>query len=147
MVSKSTFMKKLFSLILFVAFAATASYAQTVSFLLTSPPCHNDGVLTATFTGLTPPLTVTWQTAGTSGTSIIHTGVSGLNDALTGYSGGEITLYATDASGLSDTGFYAGQPPFTICPLTVSPGALSGIRYHNSQHLRRWYASIQLPVV
>src|ERR1700744_1686236 len=114
-------MKKLFSLIFFTAITSV-SFAQTASFVLSAPPCHNDGVLNANFTGLTPPLTVSWQTYGTSGTTIIHTGVSGLADALTEYSGGEGNVTATDAAGDVANGFYGGHPPFTICPITVLTG-------------------------
>jgi len=114
-------MKKFFSFILFSAFS-TISFAQTVSFLVSAVPCHNDGVINASFTGLTPPLTVSWQTYGTSGATIVHAGVSGLGDALTGYSGGELNATVTDALGVVASGFYGGMPPFTICPLTTLSG-------------------------
>ncbi|MCD6012021.1 MAG: hypothetical protein K0Q79_1883 [Flavipsychrobacter sp.] len=113
-------MKKLFPLLLFVAFSFSAK-AQP-SFTLVTPPCHNDGVLSATFTGLTPPVTVKWYTHGSAGTTIMHTGVVGPSDALTGYSGGPISISATDALGVFDSGDYAGAPPFTICPLSIAAG-------------------------
>lgn len=103
-------MKKLFSLFLFVAFYVTA-HAQ---FGLVTPPCHNDGVLSVTFTGLTPPMTVKWYTQGSTGTIITHTGVAGLTDVLTSYSGGPILVSATDTFGVMDTASYAGAPPFTF---------------------------------
>gem|GEM_PF-7099523 len=51
-------MKKLIPLLL-GCFMALTSRSQTASFSVTTYPCNNDGVLTANFTGLTPPLTVT----------------------------------------------------------------------------------------
>jgi Secretion system C-terminal sorting domain/SprB repeat/SdrD B-like domain len=111
-------MKKFLTLLSCVAFAVTCS-AQTVSFSLATQPCHNDGTLIANFSGLQPPLTVSWQTAGTTAATIIHTDVTGLVDALTSYSGSQITITATDDTGATVTGFYSGSAPFTICPLSV----------------------------
>src|SRR4051812_33573954 len=116
-------MKKLLPLLVFIA-CAFAATAQT-SFTLVTVPCNNNGILQVSFpTGtLTPPLTVTWQTRGTAGTNIIHTGVSGLSDVLTGYSGGPVFVIGSDATGATDTGTYFGNAPFTLCPLTVHGGA------------------------
>ena len=112
-------MKKLFPLLLLVTYSIIAK-AQP-SFTLVTPPCHNDGVLSASFaSGFTTPITVKWYTRGTAGTTIIHTGVTGSTDVLTGYSGGPISIAVTDATGAFDSGDYAGAPPFTICPLTVA---------------------------
>ncbi len=113
-------MKKLFPLLLVVAFSITAK-AQ-VTFGLITTPCHNDGVLSATFTGMTAPITVKWYTQGSASTTIIHTGVTGPSDVLTGYSGGPITISATDALGTFDTGAYGGAAPFNICPVIVAAG-------------------------
>jgi len=107
-------------LLLFVLFAGSAQ-AQTVSFTLITPPCNNNGILKAYFSGLTPPITVTWTTMGSTGAPIVHTGVAGLNDILTGYSGGPINFVATDSTGASDAGFYAGAAPFTY-GFNVDPG-------------------------
>src|ERR1035437_3862359 len=125
MITKITIMRKIFPLILFVAFTAVSN-AQSISFSITTPACNHNGILSSGFTGLslTPPLTVTYTFTGTSGATIVHTGVAGLFDALTGYSGGPVNVYVTDGFGLSDSGFYAGMPPFTyvitpkhaICP-------------------------------
>ena len=110
-------MKKFFPLILFVLLSF-ASNAQTAFFTLTTTPCNNDGVLTGHFTGLTTPLTVTWQTYGSAGAIITHTSVTGLSDALTGYSGGPVLVTATDVHGATASNSYAGMPPITICTLT-----------------------------
>ncbi len=110
-------MKKLIPLILCSLFSA-ASYGQTATFTVTTAPCHDDGVLTANFTALTPPLTVTWTTYGTLGTTITHTGVGTLSDALTSYSGGPVDISATDGTGTAYN-YYSGMPPFTITGTAV----------------------------
>lgn len=112
-------MKKLLLSTLFAAFAASSN-AQTVSFSLPTAPCNNDGVLTSNFTLLTPPLTVTYTTYGTSGATIVHKGVSGLTDAFTGYSGGPVQVKAIDKMGVSAIGTYAGAAPFA---LTITTGS------------------------
>jgi uncharacterized repeat protein (TIGR01451 family) len=110
---KNTFMRKLFSLVFLIGFAVKAD-AQA-AFSLTTPPCHNNGILAVTFPStLTPPLTVSWYTGGTTGTVITHTAVSSLSDVLTGYSGGPVNVYATDIYGVIDGATYAGAPPFTV---------------------------------
>lgn len=127
MITKNTFMKRLLPFILSAGFALQAQ-AQTISFLLPTAPCHNDGVLVANMAGFTPPLTVTWATEGTTGTNIVHT-TTGLSDALTSYSGGPVTVYVSDATN-STMATYAGAPPFSysisttdaICP---APGTAS----------------------
>ncbi len=111
-------MKKLLPLLLFMVLAV-ATKAQT-TFVLTTVPCHNDGVLSVSFTGVSAPLTVSWQTSGTTGTTIIHTSVSGLTDVLTNYSGGPITVTAVDGTGATASGSYSGYAPFTICPVVVN---------------------------
>lgn len=103
-------MKKLLFFIALLAIAAS-THAQSVTLSVTTAPCNNDGVLTATVTGLTPPLTVTWNTMGITGTTIVHT-VSGLTDALTSYSGGPINISVTDGTGWAYNSF-SGAPPFT----------------------------------
>src|SRR4051812_30260360 len=121
--TKSTIMKKLLPLILFVALAGS-SFAQSVSFTVVTPPCNNNGILKAYFSGLTPPITVRWVTQGTTGGTIMHTGVTALNDILTSYSGGPLTVYASDTLHGLDTGYFAGNAPFSfnlygtpgICP-------------------------------
>ncbi len=112
-------MKKIIPIILCLLYAYTG-IAQTATFTLTTAPCNNDGVLTSNFTGLTPPLTVTWRTYGSTGTNIIHTGVSSLTDALTSYSGGQIQITATDGTSTA-YGYYIGAPPFHYS--TSSTGA------------------------
>ncbi len=136
-------MKKLIPLILFIALAMNAQAIVTIT--LTSPPCHSDGVLTANFTGLTPPLTVTWGTYGWSGTTITHTGVSGLTDVLTSYAGGNIYLTVTDAGGATDWGSFSSPLPFTYtvtatpayCP--ASGTATASVTGGTGPYTYQWY--------
>ena len=122
-------MRKLAFLALFAALSVT-TYAQTLSFSLVTPPCNNDGVLRINMVGLTPPITVNWSTSGTTGTTIIHTVTGTLMDVLTGYSGGPVSVTATDGVGFA-SGFYGGAPPFTYtmaavpesCPILGSMSA------------------------
>jgi uncharacterized repeat protein (TIGR01451 family) len=113
-------MKKLnFFVLALLLIVATAGRAQ-VSFTLTTAPCHNDGVLTATVSGMTSPLTVNWATSGTSGTTITHSGISGSTDALTSYSGGPVSISVTDALGAFAYSYYVGMPPFTYTVATTA---------------------------
>jgi uncharacterized repeat protein (TIGR01451 family) len=123
MISKFTIMRKILPLLFFVAFAGV-SHAQLVSFSVTTPACNHNGVLAISFTGITPPSTVSYVTSGTSGATIIHTGVTGLFDVFTSYSGGPVTVTVTDDFGHTATGSYIGSSPFTytliprhaVCP-------------------------------
>ncbi len=120
-------MKKLFPLLL-LGSSAMSSIAQSVTFSVPVAPCNNDGVITATFSGFTPPLTVVWNTQGTTGTTIAHT-VTGMSDALTGYSGGPLTISVSDGTSSVSEDF-AGMAPLTytvtttgaVCP---NPGTVN----------------------
>ncbi len=115
-------MKKTF-LFCFLMTLVAGIRAQTVSFVLTTAPCNHNGILTSNFTGLTPPLTVTYTTFGSAGITITHTGVSGLADALTSYSGGPVWVSAMDGTSTAGN-YYGGSAPFyyalkptpAICP-------------------------------
>src|ERR1700743_3252158 len=67
-----------------------------VSFTLTQAPCNNNGILTANFTNLTPPLNVMWYLPG--GGTVTHSGVNTASDALTGYGGGFVSITVSSAS-------------------------------------------------
>lgn len=108
-------MKKITSL--FICFMlAMAAKAQTVSFTLTQAPCNNDGILTATFTGLTPPLSVDWNIYNQP--TVNHT-VNVLTDALTNYSGAYLYIVVTDANNVTASNYYQGAPPFTYSVATT----------------------------
>ena len=87
-------MRKLLTLLLATA-GSLASYAQSVTLSLTTAPCNNDGVVTANFSGLTPPLTVTWYVFGQP--PIVNSGVMTTSDVLTNWAGGSVSVAVTDA--------------------------------------------------
>ena len=129
MVTKFMLMKKLLLSILFVALAAT-SFGQTATFSVTTTPCNHNGVIATTFTGVTPPLTVTYYTTGTMGGTIVHTGVTSLTDVLTSYSGGPLNVNATDGSGAIAWGWYTGMSPFTYS-ITSTPAVCPALGTDN----------------
>jgi hypothetical protein len=89
--------------------------AQSVTVTSTQAACNNNGILTATFSGLSYPITVTWNVGGTITT---HTNVTTATDVLTGYSGAHTSVVATGSNGVSaDALFYA--PPFTYTANTT----------------------------
>jgi len=122
-------MRKLAFSALFVAFSVI-SYAQTLSFTLVSPPCNDNGVLKVDMTGLTPPITVSWTTYGTTGTNIIHVVTGTTIDVLSAYSGGPVYVSATDGTHNAYNS-YNGAPAFTytiasspeVCPVLGSLSA------------------------
>lgn len=140
---KNNFMKKYIftSLILLLGIMTKA---QNVSFVLTQAPCHADGILTANFTSLTPPLTVSWYSTGSA--PIIHTNVNALTDAITTYTGAYLTLTVTDGTN-TNYGYYSGQgaAPFQYtttttpaqCPTlgTITTTVFGGSPGYNFQYI------------
>jgi uncharacterized repeat protein (TIGR01451 family) len=112
--------KKIYLLLCLVlcTFCSGKLWSQT-TFVLTQAPCNANGILTANFTGLTPPLTVTWYLP--SG-PVVHSGVSTLSDALTGYAGQSLFVTALDANNLIADGGYQGAYPFNY-QVAVAQGA------------------------
>lgn len=90
--------------------------AQSLSIALTQAACNNNGILTATFSGLSYPVTVTWYVGSTP---IIHPNINTATDVLTGYSGAPITVVATGSNGIAADAVFSA-PPFTY---TVSTAA------------------------
>ncbi|PQJ10857.1 hypothetical protein CJD36_012870 [Flavipsychrobacter stenotrophus] len=113
----SSIMKKLFTSLILSALAF-ASNGQTVTATLTTPPCHADGVLTSSTTGLTPPLTFTYYLSGSP--SIVHSGVATTTDALTSYAGQGVYIVVSGGSTTSASTYYAGAPPFTYTTTTTN---------------------------
>lgn len=136
-------MRKLLPLLLLLASVVSVS-AQTVTLSVPVTPCNNDGVITATITGLTPPLTVTWVTEGSTGTTITHS-VTGMTDALTGYSGGPLNIMVTDGTGFASN-FFAGAHPISYTLNTVGaicPGlgsiAATGVTGGTAPYSYQWF--------
>jgi len=100
--------------------------AQSVNLVLTQAPCNANGIVTANFSGLVPPLLVSWNILG--GTPVVHSNVSGSSDVLNGYAGEAFSLLVQDANGATADAYFPGAPPFnlsvnvvnSICP---APGS------------------------
>jgi len=133
-------MKKLFSFAA-LSIAALAARGQTVTATVTTTPCHADGVLMATASGLTPPLTFTYyEGVGT----VTHTGVLTMTDNLTAYAGEAVDVEVTDGTGFAYT-YFTGAPPFTYtvtntpatCP-TLSSATIA-VTGGTSPYTYQWY--------
>lgn len=134
--------KKLLTVLWLSAFAGAVS-AQTVTFSVPVAPCHSDGVITASVTGMTPPLTVTWVTHGTTAATIVHT-VTGTSDGLTTYSGGPVEVYVSDGTlftsgsyGASHAISYTAATSDALCPaLGTATGTASG---GTAPYVYKWF--------
>lgn len=132
-------------LLLFVLLIwAHLSFSQTssVSFTINTQPCNNNGVITATFTGLTAPITATYYIGNQP--AIVHTILSGNTDVLTNYSGANLYVTAQDVNNTTAYGQFSAAPFYVsvssttaICPnpsiatATISGGA--------SPYTYNWY--------
>ena len=81
-------MKKTFLQILFLLALTFRANAQTVSMAVITPPCDSNGVVVATFTGLVPPISVSWH----SSTGWVTRTTSLLTDTLRGFVGGDVNV-------------------------------------------------------
>jgi hypothetical protein len=109
-------MKRLLTLLVCCALGV-AAYAQTASISLTTAPCNNNGVLTATFTGMPGTYDVTWYTGNQY---VVHTGVTGTTDVLTGYGGGYATVIGFGFPQIYVQDTFAGAPPFDYSLVTTN---------------------------
>ncbi|MFA6057797.1 MAG: T9SS type A sorting domain-containing protein [Taibaiella sp.] len=113
----------LLSLVLCMLYAGTARAQTTTTFTLTQAPCNANGILTANFTGLVLPLTVTWYLGGSP---VTHTNVTTLSDALTGYAGQHVSVVAVGANNVAADGYYQGAPPFTY-QVSITPATCPAV--------------------
>jgi uncharacterized repeat protein (TIGR01451 family) len=113
-------MKKLSLLLLLMITVSCSSYAQSVSFSLTTAPCNNNGVLQATSSGLSGTVTYTFYGMGGGPLATNTTGT------LNNYTGGPIYVNASNGIGYASN-YYAGAPPFnyTYTTITATCPALS----------------------
>jgi len=112
---KNIFKLFTFCLVLVLSSWKVSAQSGTITFTLANPVCNNDGILIAQTTGLTPPITFYWWTAGVQTT---HT-VTNSFDTLFNYAGGYVYLNALGTGGQA-YGNFAGAPPFTYV-VTTSP--------------------------
>lgn len=110
---------KTFLISLFLLWTAFCASSQTVNIALTQAPCNANGILTATVTGLTPPLTFTWNATGSP--TVVHSGVMSLSDNLTSYTGAYVTVAVTGAGPGNAYDYFSGAPPFTYSTATLAP--------------------------
>ena len=101
--------------------------AQTVTLTTITPPCDSNGVIVATFTGLTLPARISWST-GTGG--VIDTLTTGTTDTLFGFMGGTLSVYGVT---ISDSTLHASNTtsafvnvPFGISSV-MTPGVCPGL--------------------
>ena len=109
-------MKKLFQFLVLLSMA-TQLHAQTVSLHLITPPCDSNGVLVGSFSGLTPPIDVRWNSnRGTESRTI-----SILSDTLRGFTGGRVSI-----NGVS-SGFSAFRDTLIPLPFIVHASFASAV--------------------
>ncbi len=124
-------MKKLYFLLLLIVMTSRMN-AQSVSLVTVTPPCDSNGVIVASFTGLTLPVIIYWYAGGIGVTDTI---TSGTTDTLFNFMGGYI--YVTAANG-ADTSINASttSPAFVASPFsiasTMTPGICPGLGSENA---------------
>ena len=97
-----------------------SSNAQTGTYTILQQPCNNDGKISFTVAGLTPPLDFSYYDA--NGNYFLHTGINSLTDVLSGI--GAPIYYASAAE--ASTGVYYSTPvtgmnfPFTVDPAVAT---------------------------
>ena len=112
-------MKKLLLFALLII-SGLRSGAQTVSVAMIASPCDSNGVLVATFSGMSTPYDVQWST---STGYITHYLVTGVTDTMYGYTGGMVNVSGYD----SITSAYAFDSISFSPAFTVIDSAVNGI--------------------
>lgn len=91
--------------LLFVGIAQ--AQAQSISFTLNQQPCNNNGIVTATVTGLSNPFTITYSFGSSQ---IQHVVNSGNTDVLNNYDGTAMYVWAIDNSQTTAYGNFSALP-------------------------------------
>lgn len=94
-------------LVLMVSISAIAT-GQTITFSINQQPCNNNGIVTATVTGLTNPVTVTYYVGNQP--PVVHTITSGNTDVLNNYNGAQMYVYASDNNQQTAYGNFSALP-------------------------------------
>lgn len=121
--------KYIFFLVL--AFCSYYMKAQTANIVVTQSPCNADGILTASFSGVTLPLTIQWYSSGSP--VVTHTNVNAFTDVLNNYTGAYVYLSGTDANNVTFFGvLQGGAPPFQFYTTTTpaqcpNPGSINTV--------------------
>lgn len=131
-------------LLLLLAGMAITAHAQQVSFTLTQQPCNaggvSDGILTSTFTGLTPPIAVSYYCNSNWTTQTTNTTTDVFNSF-----GGYVTVYALGSNNVSAGSEYYAPPleyafdslAFAQCPNLSSASAT--VTSGNGPFTYEWY--------
>ncbi|RYZ56262.1 MAG: T9SS type A sorting domain-containing protein [Sphingobacteriales bacterium] len=90
--------------------------AQSLNLAVTQQPCNNNGIATATFSGLTLPVTVTWYLGSNPPT--IQTITSGNTAVYTNWNGSPLAAVATGSNNLTADD-YIDAPAFNVQISTV----------------------------
>jgi hypothetical protein len=112
------FMKHVYSLLLLLMLGGAVRAQQNVTFTLTQQPCNFNGIVTSTFTGLTAPITVTYNFV--SAPQVVHT-TNTNTDVLNNYSGEMMWVSAVGSNSVQAWGSFSA-PPFNI-NVTSTPAA------------------------
>ncbi len=89
---------------LFLYLGILSANAQTATVALVTAPCHNDGVVAISTTGLTPPLTFSYYFGTGAAPTISHSGITTTTDTLSFWPGGDMIVFVTDGAGYASGG-------------------------------------------
>ncbi len=125
--------EKLLSILALVTIGVANMQAQTMTGVINTQPCNNNGQVTVSTTGLTPPITYNYYV---NGTSVVHSNVNATTDSYSGiaamqqmYGSSSIYVMATDGTNSASysTNFtlpftYSITVDTAICP---APGKIT----------------------
>ena len=113
-------MKKIFLLALLAIYTMKVA-SQTITLTMIASPCNSNGVVVATFTGITPPFYDYWITGGIGE---YHT-VTGVTDTLVGFTGGGISVKAMTIAPYPFDSIFVPLP--FVVNVTNSPAVCPGL--------------------
>ncbi|AEA42479.1 T9SS type A sorting domain-containing protein [Fluviicola taffensis] len=113
-------------LIIFLFCVFQNAISQTVTGIITQPPCNNDGIYSVTTSGIPLPITYTYYV---NGTTVVHSNVNSVTDQLTNIGMSSNNYMYCEASSGSVSAYsqnsYTPQFSFTLsatsptCPATM----------------------------